>query len=82
MGGGDIKLLAMIGSFLGFKGIIFSLVGGSVVGTIVGIPLMILNGRDTKYAIPFGPFLSLSALIYVFWGSRLVYIFENVFLKR
>jgi leader peptidase (prepilin peptidase)/N-methyltransferase len=82
MGGGDIKLLAMIGSFLGFKGVIFSLVGGSLMGTIVGIPLMLIKGKDSKYAIPFGPFLSLSAVIFLFWGNWLVYIFNDVFLKR
>lgn len=82
MGGGDIKLLAMLGAFLGYKGVIFSLVGGSLIGTIVGIPVMLIKGQNSKYAIPFGPFLSLSALIYLFWGDRLVYLFENVFLKR
>lgn len=72
MGGGDIKLLGMIGAFCGIKGVIFSLVSGSVLGTIVGIPLMMAKGRDTKYAIPFGPFLSLGALIYAFKGGTLI----------
>lgn len=81
MGGGDIKLLGMIGAFTGIKGVVFSLVGGAVAGTIVGIPLMLLKGSGTRYAIPFGPFLSLCALIYIFWGDRLVYIFTDVFLK-
>ncbi|HVN96328.1 MAG TPA: prepilin peptidase [Syntrophorhabdaceae bacterium] len=82
MGGGDIKLLAMIGAFSGFKGVICSLVGGSVIGTIVGIPLMLIKGQGTKYAVPFGPFLSLSAVIYLFWGSRLEYMVTEILLKR
>lgn len=78
MGGGDIKLLGMIGAFCGIKGVIFSLVSGSVLGTIVGIPLMLAKGRDTKYAIPFGPFLSLGALIYVFNGESLIRLLMNI----
>ena len=75
MGGGDIKLLGMIGAFCGLKGVIFSLLAGSVLGTIVGIPLMLMNKKDMKYAIPFGPFLSLAALIFIFFGDMIVYVF-------
>lgn len=82
MGGGDIKLLAMIGSFLGAKGALFSLLVGSFMGTCVGVPLMIAKGKDTKYAIPFGPFLSLSALIYIFWGELLIFGFLSMLLGR
>jgi len=78
MGGGDIKLLGMIGAFCGWKGVLFSLISGSVFGTVVGIPLMILKGKDTKYAIPFGPFLSLGALIYVFQGDSLIRLIFNI----
>ncbi len=79
MGGGDIKLIAMIGAFCGLKGVVFSIMAGSCLGTLVGIPLMIVKGRDTKYAIPFGPFLSLGALLYVFAGARLTAGFLKVF---
>jgi leader peptidase (prepilin peptidase)/N-methyltransferase len=72
MGGGDVKLLAMIGAFCGMKGVLFSLMSGSVLGTLVGIPVMLMKGEGTKYAIPFGPFLSLGALIYVFAGERII----------
>ena len=72
MGGGDIKLLAMIGAFCGITGVIFSLVAGSIVGALVGLPLMLVKGKDTKYAVPFGPFLSLGALLYVFAGDTLM----------
>jgi leader peptidase (prepilin peptidase) / N-methyltransferase len=75
MGGGDIKLIAMIGAFCGIKGVIFSIMSASFIGTIVGIPLMLIKGRDTKYAIPFGPFLSLGSLIFLFAGDRIIYEF-------
>jgi leader peptidase (prepilin peptidase) / N-methyltransferase len=82
MGGGDIKLLAMIGAFIGIKGGVFSLVAGSLLGTIVGIPLMLAKKQDTKYAIPFGPFLSLGALMFLFSGDRLIYGFLNIIMRK
>lgn len=69
MGGGDIKLLAMIGGFLGWKSLIFILLFGSFSGAVIGITAMIINKQDTKYAVPFGPFLSAAAVAYLFWGD-------------
>ena len=69
MGGGDIKLLAMIGGFLGWKSLIFILLFSSFSGAIVGITAMIIKKQDMKYAVPFGPFLSAAAVAYLFWGD-------------
>jgi leader peptidase (prepilin peptidase)/N-methyltransferase len=69
MGGGDIKLLAMIGGFLGWKSLIFILLVSSFSGAIVGIAAMVIQKQDMKYAIPFGPFLSAAAIAYLFWGD-------------
>ncbi len=82
MGGGDIKLLAMIGSFCGIKGVLFSLVSGSLLGSLIGIPLMIIKHADTKYALPFGPFLSFGAVLYVLMGKGLIHAFFNVISPR
>ncbi len=82
MGGGDIKLLAMIGSFCGVKGVVFSLISGSFLGTIVGIPLMLIKREGTKYALPFGPFLSLGALLYILAGSDLIHAFFSFVAQR
>jgi len=77
MGGGDIKLIGMIGAYCGIKGVIFTIITGSFFGTIVGIPAMLIKGKDSKYAIPFGPFLSLGAVIYIFYGKMCVIAFLN-----
>ena len=69
MGGGDIKLLAMIGGFLGWKSLIFILLFSSFSGAIIGVTAMIVKKQDTKYALPFGPFLSAAAIAYLFWGD-------------
>lgn len=72
MGGGDIKLLAMLGAFLGWKAILPIIFISSLIGSLVGIPLMLVKKADSKLAIPFGPFLALGALIYLFWGPKLI----------
>jgi leader peptidase (prepilin peptidase) / N-methyltransferase len=69
MGGGDIKLLAMLGAFLGWKSLFFVLFVSSLLGAVVGISAMIMKGQDTKYAVPFGPFLSMAAVAYLFVGA-------------
>lgn len=72
MGGGDIKLLAMMGAFLGWKSIPFIVFASSLVGSVVGVSLMLIQKKDTKLAIPFGPYLAFGALLYIFFGQRLI----------
>lgn len=72
MGGGDIKLLAMLGAFLGWRSVVFIIFAASLVGSIIGISLMIAKGRDSKLAIPFGPFLAFGAVLYIFYGKQIV----------
>ncbi len=73
MGGGDVKLLAMIGAFLGWQSIPLTLLLSSLSGSVIGLSLMWWTGSDTKYAIPFGPFLALGALVYAFCGEELMH---------
>lgn len=70
MGGGDIKLLAMIGGFLGWKSLIFILLFSSFAGAVIGLAAMIIKKEDMKYAVPFGPFLSAAVVAYIFWGEK------------
>lgn len=69
MGGGDINLIAMMGGFWGWKSLIYIILVASFAGAIIGITLMIGKGKDTKYAVPFGPFLSIGAVSYLFFGE-------------
>jgi len=78
MGGGDIKLLAMIGAFLGWQSIFVTLFVGSVIGSIIGVIVMLYEGADTKLAIPFGPFLAGGALVYLFFGDRILAFYFGV----
>jgi leader peptidase (prepilin peptidase)/N-methyltransferase len=72
MGGGDIKLLAMMGAFLGWKAIPFIIFASSLVGSIVGISIMTMQKKDSKLAIPFGPYLAFGAILYIFYGKLLI----------
>jgi len=67
MGFGDVKLLAMLGAFLGWTSIFPIIFIGSLLGTLVGVPLMLIKGADRKLAVPFGPFLAAAALIHLFF---------------
>ena len=72
MGGGDIKLLAMMGAFLGWRSVPFIIFSASLVGSVIGIALMLAKGKDSKLAIPFGPFLAFGAILYIFYGNRII----------
>ena len=72
MGGGDLKLLAMIGAFLGWKGAVFSLVAGALAGSVLGLSLILFKGWSRRAQIPIGPFLSLGAAGFLLGGERLV----------
>ena len=79
MGGGDIKLLGMIGTFIGWKGVIFTIFAASLSGTLVGLIVMLLKGKNLKFAIPFGPFLSIGAMSYVFFGEKVLFWYFHSF---
>lgn len=75
MGGGDVKLLAMIGGFLGWPSVPMTLFSASLTGSIAGLVLMVKTGSDGKFALPFAPFLCFGALIYIFSGKELIALF-------
>jgi len=72
MGGGDIKLLAMMGAFLGWKAVPFIIFASSLAGSLIGISMMLFQKKDSKLAIPFGPYLAFAALLYIFYGRPLI----------
>jgi leader peptidase (prepilin peptidase)/N-methyltransferase len=71
MGGGDVKLAAMIGAFLGWPGIAVGLFSGVMIGGLVGIGLLAARRLSRKDAIPFGPALAAGALVALYWGGAI-----------
>ena len=72
MGFGDVKMLAMIGAFLGWKLMLLTLVLSSFLGSIVGVAIIAINRGDMKYALPFGTFLAVGAMIAAAVGDSIV----------
>ncbi len=76
MGGGDIKLLAMIGAFLGWQSLPFVIFASSLSGSIVGLLAMIKQKKGGQTRIPFGPFLSLAALGYLLYQKQIMGLYQ------
>lgn len=71
MGFGDVKLLGAIGAFLGWQSILFTVIISSFAGSIIGITLVVMKKREMQGRIPFGPYLALAAIIWIYWGPSL-----------
>jgi len=72
MGWGDVKLAALIGLATGFPLVFVALIMGAILGGVVAIVLLVAKKKKRKETIPFGPFLSLAALITLLWGSNIL----------
>ena len=72
MGGGDVKMLAMIGAFLGWKLVLVTLVLSSIAGSVIGLLVIAIRKGGMKYALPYGTFLALGALVASLAGDAIV----------
>jgi leader peptidase (prepilin peptidase) / N-methyltransferase len=72
LGMGDVKLLGMIGAFLGWKLVLLTLVFASFAGSIAGVALIASGRGSMKYALPFGTYLAVAALVAAIWGTPIV----------
>jgi leader peptidase (prepilin peptidase)/N-methyltransferase len=71
MGFGDVKFMAAIGAFLGWKATVFSLMVSSMIGAAVGVALIIMRRREWSSRLPYGPYIALAAVLWLFWGKSL-----------
>jgi len=79
MGGGDIKLLAMIGAWVGWSPLPLIVLIASFSGAVIGSVFLFLVGKGYRTRIPFGPFLSLGALFHLFFGRAFIYWYYGLF---
>src|SRR5437773_303262 len=72
LGFGDIKLMGMVGAFLGMKLALLTIMLGSMMGAVLGLLFIKLAGKDVRYELPFGSFLGIAAIISALWGPQLI----------
>ncbi|ALQ06989.1 A24 family peptidase [Pseudoalteromonas fuliginea] len=78
MGYGDFKLLAVFGALLGWQSLLSIILLSSVVGAVIGIVLLSIQGKDKATPIPFGPYLAIAGWITMLWGTELQNIYFNL----
>ena len=72
MGGGDVKYMAMVGSFLGWKASFLTIMIGALAGSVAGVALIALKKHQADKVIPFGPYLALGTLLTLFFGEDIL----------
>ena len=79
IGGGDIKLMAMIGAWVGWRALPLILLISSLTGAVIGTLFLLWAGKGYRARIPFGPFLSLAAVLHILWGNQLTRWYLGLF---
>jgi leader peptidase (prepilin peptidase)/N-methyltransferase len=81
MGRGDLKFLACIGAFLGWRAVLFAIFAGSLYGSAIGLVTLILGKRVWSLKLPFGPYLALGAISWLFFGETLLEWYRSMLLR-
>lgn len=76
MGLGDVKLLGMLGAFLGWRGMLVTLALAAVAGAVVGVALILAGRGSRQTELPFGTFLCGAALVVLFWGEKILLLWS------
>jgi leader peptidase (prepilin peptidase)/N-methyltransferase len=75
MGLGDVKFMGAIGAFIGWQGAVFSLMASSLIGATIGVALIAMRRREWSSRMPYGPYIALAAVVWVFAGKRILALF-------
>jgi len=78
MGFGDVKLMGAVGAFFGWHAVLVTIIVASFAGTLVGVTLILARQKEMQSRIPFGPYLSLGTLVWLYWGPQLWNAYLNL----
>src|SRR5207237_3162385 len=81
MGRGDLKFLACIGAFLGWRAVLFAIFAGSLYGSVIGLISLVLGRRVCSPELSFGPYLALGAITWMFFGDVVVRWYQTLLLR-
>lgn len=82
MGMGDVKMMLMVGAFLGIKRTLLTIFAGSLLGSVLGIAFIVSRRKQSTYELPFGTFLGMAALLVAFFGTPVVSWYQSLFMVR
>ena len=82
MGLGDVKMMLLVGAFLGLKRTLLTILAGSLLGSLLGLLFILVRKKDSSYELPFGSFLGTAALIMVFLGTSVVNWYQSMLMGR
>ena len=78
MGFGDVKMMAMVGAFLGAPLAVFTIMVGSLLGSVAGLAMMKFSGKGRDYELAFGTYLAIGAILAVLYGNELIHMYMNL----
>ena len=79
LGFGDIKLMGMVGAFLGVRLALLTIMLGSFMGAVIGLVYIKFAGKDSQYELPFGSFLGVAAIIAALRGAQVIGQYTSLF---
>lgn len=82
MGLGDVKMMLMVGAFLGLKRTMLTIFAGSLLGTLLGVAFILARGKKSDYELPFGTFLGMAAILVVFFGTPFMNWYSRLLMGR
>lgn len=81
MGLGDVKMMLLVGAFLGVKRTLLTILAGSLLGSVLGIVFIAVRRKESNYELPFGTFLGLAAMLVVFFGTPVVNWYQGLLVR-
>jgi leader peptidase (prepilin peptidase) / N-methyltransferase len=82
MGLGDVKMMLMVGAFLGLKRTLLTIFAGSLLGSVIGLAYILARRKGSNYELPFGTFLGMAALLAAFFGTQVVNWYQSLLMVR